>query len=186
MQTRYPFSDEVEIVVRAATPVTFRLQLRKPHWVTSMPIEAPADTAITAITAERWIALDRQWGGDDHVRVTLTSAIEPVAYPQVDVAIMRGPLQFVQPIETRLQPIKTYPVENLYDLEAHPVDLVQAHTPFILDATLPELGFTLRQRTTPDPKHPWADPPLELVHGTQTVWPMGSTILRRAAFPMIR
>jgi hypothetical protein len=68
-----------------------------------------------------------------------------------------------------------------------PADLrdVAAATP-MLDLDRPDLGFTVERRMGLDDGDPWSSAPIRLEAPGLALVPMGSTLLRRAAFLGVR
>jgi hypothetical protein len=107
--------------------------------------------------------------------------IEP--YAGGGVAVLRGPLQFVQPIRHRTRTLLPLAVESWHDEELLAMDIadVAAAVP-LLDASVADLGFATLREPSRDPGTPWAREPIRLARAGLTLVPMGCAPLRRAMF----
>lgn len=194
--TSYPFEDTLQFTIVPDRPVRFPLVLRRPAWAGTVHADAPETTE-----SDGWLVVDRTWQAGDTVRLTLTPEIVAVPYATQEVAVQRGPLQFVQAIAHRERPVtaydqhnqtvphnqdgvKTYPRAGFADVELLPVDLAALGSYPVLDAAEPDFGLRLARDPDADLDHPWDRTPVRL-EGTVTLVPMGCAPLRRAAFTLI-
>ncbi|GGA71497.1 hypothetical protein GCM10011507_23920 [Edaphobacter acidisoli] len=90
----YPFDERVSIDVRAAGPARFALRLRIPAWAKGARVTVNGKH-VRGVTAGRFAVIDRTWGANDRVELTLplTTRLEQVD-PETPnmVALMHGPL----------------------------------------------------------------------------------------------
>ncbi len=131
--TTYPFEEQISFVVRAARPTRFALRLRIPAWAKGARITVNGRHAGPAKPGE-FAAIDRTWGADDRVELTLPLAhrLEQIA-PETPgiVALMRGPLvlfpigagQQKLPEKTLLAAERTAPTEWLIHAPAGDIQL---------------------------------------------------------------
>ena len=182
--TDYPFADDVHFAITLERPLVFRLMLRKPTWATgaTVTINGMAAQGMLSIDGD-WLILDQEWHGGDQVGLTLTARPQTVAYPNGEVAIVRGALQYVLPIPARQRTLKTYEGSPLVDVELEPQDLAQAYQVFLVDPVQPDYGLQFQNSAAADLLQPWAHPPVRLAYAGGVLVPMGCAILRRAAFP---
>jgi hypothetical protein len=104
------------------------------------------------------------------------------AYPAGEVAVLRGPLQFVQPIPhgSRELPVAARP--HWPDTELYAEGDATQETLPIIDLRREDLGFTLDLLTAADAGSPWQSSPLQLHRDDLTLVPLGCAPLRRAGF----
>jgi len=176
-ETNYPFSDSVRFIVSPHHPLDFELLLRKPAWSASVTVEG-------AVVREEngWLVISKTWADGDSFTLTFHPRVEAMPYPNGEYAVRRGALQYVYPIEYQLHSIKDYPIESYHDYEALPVNIEQAYQPIILYGSKPDYGlkFGRDENNAPD----WETPSVFLDAGISRLVPIGSTVLRRAAFPL--
>jgi hypothetical protein len=178
--THYPFSDEIVLTIHPDAPVEFALYLRQPDWVQDMTVMSDG---AEATTQDGYHVVRKTWQPGDGVRITFQNAIRFLPYPNGEYSVHYGALQFVQPIDHDLTAIKLYPVEGFHDYDVTPVDLRTAHTPLILDGAEPDFGLKAIDDGD-DFDHPWHTSPIQLTDGSNTLVPLGTTLLRRASFPV--
>jgi DUF1680 family protein len=176
-ETNYPFSDSVRFIVSPHHPLDFELLLRKPAWSASVTVEG-------AVAREEngWLIISKTWMDGDSFTLTFNPHVEAMPYPNGEYAVRRGALQYVYPVDYQLHSIKDYPIEGYHDYEALPVNIEQAYQPIILDGSKPDYGlkFSHDENSAPD----WETPSISLDAGSSRLVPIGSTVLRRAAFPL--
>ena len=97
-RTRYPFGEEVELIVRTPRPVTFPLYLRLPGWcdaprleINGQPATIPADRG-----PGRYVKAARRWSNGDRVLLTLPMkiALRRWARNHHSASVDRGPLTY--------------------------------------------------------------------------------------------
>jgi hypothetical protein len=118
------------------------------------------------------------------VTLAFRPTIVAVPYATSEVAIQRGPLQFVQPIAHRERVVRTYPLPGFADAELLPADLDALGRYPVVRARPPDLGFRVRRDAAADLDRPWDRAPVRL-EGDVTLVPMGCSPLRRAAFSLV-
>ena len=181
-ETNYPFSNEIKFTVEAEAPVSFAFVLRKPGWATTFDLHAK-DKAISEDSS--WVTIRGIWCSGEIVTLNLEGGIRSVPYANGSHALFHGPLQFVLPLKSEMKPIKSYAVPHLHDLEVLPSNLVEDYLPVILDASKAGFGFEKEYRQQADPTNPWSDSPVTLTNGKADLIPMGCSVLRFAAFPLM-
>jgi hypothetical protein len=176
--TDYPFEDEVRFTVTASEPVQMTLWLRRPAWVRAVEV-----TGAEARGQDGWIVVDRCWRDTTSFSVRFDVPVRAESYPAGEIAVLRGPLQFVLPIAHRTRTLEAGGRTDWLDEELVPVDLgdIAAATP-MFDTSLDDLGLDVERGGTRDPDDPWSQPPLRLVRPGLTLLPLGCAGLRRAAF----
>jgi hypothetical protein len=116
--------------------------------------------------------------------MTFSPSISLRPYPNGENSIFYGPLQFVLPIETHFTPTKDYTATHLHDYDITPASLEQAYKIIMLDAAQPDYGLRVEMLPETSSDLDWANPGVSLWFGSEKLLPLGSTILRRAAFPL--
>lgn len=177
--TTYPFEETLRFAVTPERPVAFTLQLRQPAWA-----KAFAVLGATARATAGYINLEKTWTAGDTFSVTFTASVDVVPYPTGEYAVRRGPLQYVLPVAHTARAIKTYSHSGFKDEELIPQNVAAAYAPMILEAALPDYGLQFARVTQNDASHPWAAPPICLQSAQATLIPLGTALLRRAAFPL--
>lgn len=185
--TAYPFEDEVRMTVTPEKPLAFPIRLRIPGWAGGMNVEAPG---ATIADEDGWRVLTKEWQPGDRITVSFTPDIERKTMPNGEVYWKRGPLVYALPIASEKKPIKTYPVEGFADYNYTPK--AGAFWDYAVDDETGPFRFS----RIPAKGNPWADPPVRLTGnlvncktGASTpveLQPMGSSLLRRVAFPEIK
>jgi len=214
-QTQYPFSEQVELALRASRNVKFPLYLRVPGWCEA-PVVKVNDRA-QPVTARplTFICLTRAWRNGDRVSLTLPMRVglRTWAKNHNSVSVDRGPLTYSLKIGE--QYVRAGGTEKWPGWEIHPT------TPWnyglVLDAKSPAASFKVVQKPWPKSNVPFthAGVPIELVATgkripewqmdhlglvgtlhpspvksdqpaeTITLIPMGAARLRIASFPVI-
>ena len=176
--TGYPFDDEIRFRVSVPVPVQMTLWLRRPDWVRSVKV-----IGVDVREQDGWIVVDRCWRDTTSFSVQFDVPVRAESYPAGEIAVLRGPLQFVQPIAHRVRPIEAGGSADWLDEELLPVDLgdIASATP-MFDTSLGDLGLVVERDRTRDPDDPWSQPSLRLVRTGLALLPLGCTALRRADF----
>jgi DUF1680 family protein len=176
--TEYPFEDDVRFEVAVSEPLRMTLRLRRPAWAAAIVLDGVAGEE-----DDGWIVIDRRWHGRTLFTVHFTIPVRAERYPGSGIAVLRGPLQFVQPIRHKVHSLKTHALAQFQDEELLPVDVadVAARTP-VLDASITDLGFGVERDATSGQGDPWSAQPVRLVAGDLILVPMGCAPLRRAMF----
>jgi hypothetical protein len=180
-QTEYPFGEAVELAVEPARPVEFTLALRKPGWAGAVRLSAPGGEGVDD---GGWYRIRRRWRAGDRVRLDCSWRVRGEPYANGEVAVVRGPLQFVAPLAHRLEITRGYGVEGFHDYDVLPLDIAQGYRGPVLDGRAPDLDFAVEGPRAGDADHPWDEPRIALRLGETTLVPLGCTVLRRAAFPI--
>ncbi len=193
-KTDYPFSDRIDFEVRPERPVEFTLLLRLPDRASiggtysgrgdeSEATGDPDGTGAEPAGPQGWYRIRREWRAGDTASLRLLWGIEPVVYPNGEVGVFRGPVQYVLPVRHRLTAIRDYAGQDLHDYDIAPQDIAQGYRIPVLADHASGLGLSHSDRVG-DPDRPW-DAPLSLLRiGDTTLVPMGCTVLRRASFPL--
>ena len=181
--TTYPFAERVTFKISPEQDVTFSLYLRNPRW--------SAHTAVSAVNAQiteadGFYIVTKQWQKGDEVTVSFTAEVTAVLNVNGEYSVRRGPLQYALPIPHEAQKIKSYSVPDYFDYNLVPQDIKQAYQVIFLDGSKANLGLTVVKNEDGARKRPFDTPPIILQAGTQRLVPLGSALLRRATFPMIR
>ncbi|MCC7205943.1 MAG: glycoside hydrolase family 127 protein [Anaerolineae bacterium] len=179
--TDYPFSDEVRMTITPDAPVEFALYLRRPGWVREMRVETDAETA----QSNGHVVARKAWQAGDTVRIRLANAVRSAPYLTGEHAVFYGALQFALPIAHHERAIKAHPLPGFHDYDVLPENAAQAHTPLILNGAREGLGLAVQPDPDGDMLRPWHKPPIALAAGDARLIPLGCTVLRRAAFPVV-
>ncbi len=136
----YPFDDEVNVVVRPSVPVTFPLSLRVPGWARD-PRLSVGDAPPIAIEPGTVHRLDRQWSGEEELRLALPAPVR-AEWQSGRVTMWRGPLAFALAVGESWRQIGGE--EPYASWEVHPT------TPWNyaveVDQDAPSASFTLERR----------------------------------------
>jgi len=179
-ETRYPFSSSIDFHVDPEQPVEAALMLRRPGWATRVGMSCPGTRVVEGA---EWLRVEKTWRAGDRVRLTFAFPIRLDPYANGELAVCRGPLQYALPVAARRLEIARHATEGFLDLDFEPEDLGPAYRLPVLDSSRPDCGFAFEDVEGTDPRSPWAEPPHRLVAGELRLLPLGSTVLRRAAFP---
>lgn len=179
-QTSYPFEDQVHFTVDVADPARFRLWLRRPAWAAACTLDG-----IRGIEQDGWIVIDRNWQGRASFTMRFDTPVRVVAYPTGEVAVLRGPLQFVQPIAHRVHELPVAGRARWPDMELYATSESTTETTPIIDASRVNLGFVAERVTATDVERPWHGPPLCLRGDGIMLVPLGCAPLRRAGFRFV-
>ena len=180
--TDYPFGDQVRFVVHPERPVSFRLSLRQPEWSPLVTLSVNGES-VSAPAQNQLVSLDRRWQPNDDVRISFTPPMELRPYPNGEYAVRRGALQYVLPIEPELHPIKRYTGSPLVDLNIFPQRKTDAYRMAFLDGAALHFGLRYERALAPPD---WYHVPSRLVSADFALVPMGCTMLRRSAFPLLQ
>ena len=176
--TNYPFEDELRFTVSTSSRVRMALLLRRPAW---------AETCMVAGVAARdrdgWLEVEREWEGEVTFALRFGTRVRAERYPCGEIAVLRGPLQFVEPIRHVEHDLDTPERPGWPDRELRPADVsdVAASLP-VIDTSDADCGFELKRPAQADPDDPWRLSPIALERSGVRLVPMGCAPLRRAAF----
>jgi uncharacterized protein len=93
-RTEFPFSDEIEFVIQAASPITFPLILRVPSWTDNGLLTVNGVPADVVLTPGTFVTLEREFAPGDVVKLTLPSKVKLTRWPEDGIAVERGPIVF--------------------------------------------------------------------------------------------
>jgi hypothetical protein len=192
--TDYPFSDTVTFRFSLPRPVRFPLHVRIPSWAGRVKLTADG-AKITGATDRR--ILEKEWCDGDTVTLEFENPVGLRPCVNDERIVHRGPFLYALPLaaETKVLKKSRPGVPEFEEWELRSAGPKSAADLF-LDATRPDAGFRAEVNPGYDPAMPWAEPQKLLVGKlhtaadgsgdtqTATLRPMGSTLLRRAAFPV--
>ncbi len=92
-ETCYPFEDEVRFTVHVSSPVQMSVALRRPAWVRQASV-----AGVETIERAGWLVIERRWEGRLSFTLRFDTPVRAEAYAGGEIAVLRGPLQFVEPI----------------------------------------------------------------------------------------
>jgi len=176
-ETAYPFEDEVRFTVDATAPARFTLWLRRPAWARACRLDGMA-----GVERDGWIVIHRHWHGRASFTLRFDLPVRAEPYPNGEVAVLRGPLQFVQPIPHRVRDLPVVGRTGWPDSELLDDLPATFETLPVIDRSRTDLGFAPGRETTRAPDHPWHESPLSLQCDGVTLVPLGCAPLRRAGF----
>jgi hypothetical protein len=191
--TNYPFSDTVTFRVSTPQPVRFPLHLRIPAWAGQVKLTA-AGAKITGAAGQRIV--EKEWRDGDTVTLELENPVGTRTSVNGERTLHRGPLLYVLPLATETNVLTKSRIggKEFEEWELRPADPDSLSERF-LNAARPDAGFRAVDNPQHNPAMPWAEPPLLLTgelysagdgsgpRESVTLRPMGTTLLRRAAFP---
>jgi DUF1680 family protein len=177
-QTAYPFEDVARFVVEVDEPVRMSIWLRRPTWAAALRVDGVASRE-----RDGWIEIEREWRASTAFEIHFDARVRVESYPGGELAVLRGPLQFVQPIAHTVRTLTDLALPGWRDEELLPRDIadVAAATP-VLETFSPDLGLVVESDPLHDPDDPWQRTPLHLVRPGLDLVPIGCAPLRRAAF----
>ena len=92
--TDYPFRDRVSLTISPQTPVRFPLTLRRPGWATAVQVSLNGH-AVTSVTRDGYITIDRQWRAGDRVDVAFATTTRLAEGFDDSVTVEHGALLYV-------------------------------------------------------------------------------------------
>ncbi|UCD52118.1 MAG: glycoside hydrolase family 127 protein [Phycisphaerales bacterium] len=94
--TRYPFSENIELSVTTAKPVQFPLYLRVPSWCQNPKIQINGRTEKPQARPRSYIMIDRKWSNADTIEIDLPMEITLTTWTKNknSVSVNRGPLTY--------------------------------------------------------------------------------------------
>ena len=176
-ETQYPFEDQVRFTVEAAAPSRLTLWLRRPAWASAFHLDG-----IDAAERDGWIVIDRHWQGRTFFTLRFDVPVRAESYPAGEVAVLRGPLQFVQPIPHYTRELTVQARADWPDAELLADDRASLETLPIINTARTNLGFIPERVATDARDRPWHESPLRLRGDDVTLVPLGCAPLRRADF----
>ncbi len=181
--TEYPFDEKITFIVRPQRDHQFQLYLRVPEWAQTHYLTLNGAQVSVDVGASGFVMIDREWHTNDQVEIVFDAGIVLRPYPSGEYAITRGALQYVIPIESETRLLKHYTKTRLHDVEVLPKRLKDAYQMLVLDGSRPDYDLSYR-RTGVTSR--WDKPSVHLTIGGLKLVPMGSSLLRRASFPLER
>jgi DUF1680 family protein len=192
--TDYPFSDTVSFRIATPQPVRFPLHLRIPTWAGQVKLTSDG-AKITGAAGQRIV--EKEWRDGDTVTLELENPVGTRTSVNGERTLHRGPLLYVLPLaaETNVFTQSRPGAKEFEEWELRPADPGSLAERF-LNAARPDAGFRAVKNPQHNPAMSWAEPPLLLTgelysaadgsgpRESVTLRPMGSTLLRRAAFPV--
>jgi hypothetical protein len=195
-KTLYPYSGDVEMLVRPAKPLAFCLWLRNPCWSSVTRIACPG--AEIRLVGHFW-QVRKRWQAGDKVLVHFDQTIREIPAISGEVALQYGPLLYVLPIPGTAKTVKTYRKPGFRDF------LMSGEKELDVSLGLPAtqrnhaFGFAAKPVAVPgaDQDRPLDNPPVvlegKLVSSRDgrlvpvTLVPMGAAAasLRRVTFPVV-
>ncbi|MFN8598737.1 MAG: glycoside hydrolase family 127 protein, partial [Anaerolineae bacterium] len=172
--TNYPFDNEIVFAIKPEREVHFAFWLRRPHWALAT---VQADGAAWTGHAG-WICLEKTWSTHETVILRFGTDVKFVPYPNGQVAVRYGALQFALPIESERHSLKDYAVTGFHDYDIVP----QGDTPIDEAPEIDRDGWQIEIDPAFDQLHPWDQAAVRLRQGSITLVPLGCTVLRHAAF----
>jgi DUF1680 family protein len=176
-ETAYPFEDQVRFTVEAGSPARFGLWLRRPSWARACRLDG-----VAGIERDGWIVIHRLWPGRTSFTLRFDLSVRAEPYPDGEVAVLRGPLQYVQPIPHRVRELPVAGRDGWPDSELLDDWQASLETRPVIDGSRTDLGFTLGRNATHAPDLPWHESPLCLHDDCITLVPLGCAPLRHAGF----
>ncbi|MBN2450155.1 MAG: glycoside hydrolase family 127 protein, partial [Lentisphaeria bacterium] len=212
--TRYPFDESVEFVLRLLEPCRFPLYLRVPGWCDAPEIHLNGTPIPVAAAPRRMIRVDREWRSGDALRLRLPMRITLRRWEanHGSVSVDHGPLTYSLKIGEEIRRVIDRGGWDAYEI--HPTS--PWNYGLVLPPAAPAEGFTVVRRDWPDNQLPFTHEgtPIEIratgrripewrldQHGlvaelqdspalstqpdeTITLIPMGAARLRISAFPI--
>lgn len=197
-KTSYPFSFDIEFSIATEREVKFPLRLRVPSWSDTPTVKAAGARAFR--DANGFLVVTKNWKSGDTIRLRLKPTIHGQIAVNGTTALTYGPLVFSLPIAERAEITQRFPqaekagLTGFYGYQYDPVDLASAKRPLAFERKK-NYGFKVMKNSAVDFLHPWEHPALKLrgrmigeggKRETVVLLPMGSTILRRACFPVVK
>jgi hypothetical protein len=174
-------------------PVRFPLHIRIPSWAGRTSIEA-AGASVAETTGLR--VIEKVWRGGEVVAVRFEHPVVTEKCVNGEFAIYRGPLLYALPWPSTITVLEKSRggVPSFIEWDVVPVKPAES-SGFFIDLSRPGGGFRPVPNPKFDPRLPWSEPRL-LLSGTMRarpgasvpgeavlLRPIGSTLLRFAAFP---
>jgi len=192
-KTDYPFADTIDFQVHVAKPVRFPLLIRVPSWAGRTSIKAEG---ATVGKTKGLSVIEKVWRGGEVVTVRFEHPVVTEKCVNGEFAIYRGPLLYSLPwpsTKTILEKSRGG-VPSFIEWDVVPVN--PADSPgYFIDLAQPGGGFRPVLNPKFNPHLPWSEPRI-LLTGAMYIRPdkstpgeavllrpIGSTLLRFAAFP---
>lgn len=157
--TAYPFTHEIDLRLRSASPKRFPIYLRNPSWSQDSRVVC-AGASIQRV-GDFW-KVEKQWSNEDRIVLTLAPKVRSVRAINGEFALQYGPLLFAQPIPAVKTSLKSWPVPGFEDSYYRPSTQPDTLT-FSRKAGASDFGFTPQVHGDPAAaRMPFAEPPLVL------------------------
>jgi hypothetical protein len=176
-ETRYPFEDEIRFTIETSSPTRISLRLRRPAWARAWRLDG-----VDAVPQDGWLVIDRDWPQRTTFSLRFDVPVRAENYPAGEVAVMRGSLQFVQPIAYRTCELPVQSRPDWPDAELLSTDPGPVETLPLIDGERTDADFMIERPGTGLPDRPWEASPLQLQRHGMTLVPIGCAPLRRAGF----
>lgn len=187
--TAYPLENRVTFVLTTSKKKSFPIVLRQPGWATGMTIKAgKAD-----VTKQGdYYVVTKKWNSGDEIVVEFDSETKAQQAVNGETYLRKGPLLFALPVPEVRDIVKTFrPGFHTFDMT--PVDKPRAEQVFSQYKLVADAPARLELTRNPaaNPAFPWDTPYYFLKAGfevdgqvrTETLYPLGSTLLRKLTFP---
>lgn len=188
--TNFPFSQKITFKVQPGKATKFSIWLRDPAWCRNLKIKVSG-----AKISKRggYKIISKKWHSGDTFQVTYTSDIQTVKTRTGDYVFKKGPFLYALRLQGNREKTKNYHYDNFYDYNIVPALASKEKWNLHLKANQANNNFEFKfyNNAPYDSLHPWKQAP-EYIKGklydkNQNAWdvtlvPIGTTILRRAAF----
>jgi hypothetical protein len=121
VQSKYPFEDQVIILINPDKDTEFPVYLRIPAWVSGQSVLVN-DQPVTSKPGE-FLKIERKWKTGDRVVLNLASKVRTETRYRKAVAVARGPLYFSLRIPKTYSPVilkKSYQYKGSTDWQIEP------------------------------------------------------------------
>lgn len=183
-ESNYPFEDEARIRVTPQKKAEFTTDLRVPGWCSSAQIEVNGKPFPAEAVPGKFASIRRVWGEKDLVVLRMKVPIRLDEFKKNNgwsgfspyksliheegVAVMRGPLSFVMPVEENWQNAPTLPKSqeaNSMTFKSYRVFVKEGckwNYALVLDEKNLDGCFEVKRHPVPEGVSPWASRPMEL------------------------
>jgi hypothetical protein len=191
-RTNYPYSGNVEIILRPDKPLSFCLWLRNPEW--SKETKIACSGATISLVGSFW-QVRKEWKDGDSITIHFDQAVREVPALGNEFALQYGPLLYVLPVKGKVEAVKTYAQSELKDYFVTKSDHVETDLALLAATRADGFGFAPKTVTDANSDYP-LDNPVNVLDGKMlrkdhtpasvTLVPMGakSAQLRRVTFPI--
>ena len=103
-QTKFPDTETTTLLVEAAKPGAFAINIRYPHWVAAGKLQLKVNGKTVTVDAQpgSYAAIKRSWKKGDKIEVSLPMAITTEELPDTEhyVAFLHGPIVLAAKTDT--------------------------------------------------------------------------------------
>ncbi|WP_143822292.1 glycoside hydrolase family 127 protein [Mucilaginibacter pedocola] len=103
-QTKFPDAETTQLLVEAAKPGSFVINIRYPHWVEAGKLEVKVNGKAISVDAQpgSYLAINRSWKKGDKIEVRLPMEISTEELPDTEhyVAFLHGPIVLAAKTDT--------------------------------------------------------------------------------------